>query len=102
MEETILLRNEDVERVLIGVPTGHEHLRIVIEAKGKRIVLQEATVANIVRGFIAVKTHPKVGAVELRKVKVERGKKGFAALQLLETGREEKEVVKNIDSILQA
>lgn len=102
MNKRILLRNEDVERVLIGVPTGHEHLRVVIEAKRERIVLHEATIANIVRGFVAVKTHPKLGAIELRKVKVERGKKGFAAFQLLETGREEKEVVEDIDSILRS
>ena len=85
------VRNEEVKRVLLGVPEGHRHLRLAMELEGDEVlVFSEATVANIVRAYVTVKTHPVVRGVELVRVKVGEGRKeGYAEHQLLETGREE-------------
>ncbi len=79
------LSNSDIREIEISVPAGHRHLRTVLRLQdGERIVLQEATVANLVRAFITVKTHPQCTAIRLRGVQLEEKKEGFADWQLLE------------------
>jgi len=97
------IRNDEVRRVLIGVPRGHRHLRVVVETIDEILVFSEATFSNIVRAFITVLTHPQVKAVELvnRDLRGDRRlKTGYARFQLVESGKADSEVVDEISSIL--
>jgi hypothetical protein len=79
------LSNADIREIELTVPRGHHHLRSVIRLQsGEEIVLQEATVANLVRGYITVKTHPKKKSIRMRGTQLNERKKGFADWQLLE------------------
>jgi hypothetical protein len=78
MKEKITFRNRDVKRVLIGIPEKHKHLRIIVETNDKIFVFHEATITNIVRGFVSVKTHPKIEAIEMEIQEIKERKKGFA------------------------
>ena len=99
MKEKIILRNMDIKRVLIGVPENHKHLRIIVESKDKIFIFHEATIANIVRGFIFIKTHPKIEAIEM-KIKEIKGKEGFAKFQLIETNKNKENIVKEINALI--
>lgn len=82
-----ILANEEIEAVEISVPEGHRHLRTVLQlAGGEELVLQEATVANLVRAYLAIKTHPQRQRVRLvgRGLGTAERKEGFASWQLLE------------------
>ncbi len=80
----MVLRNEDVAGLVAEVPAGHRHLRTTLRlANGTSITLQEATVAAIVRAYVAVKTDPLIGRVELVGQKVTGRKEGYAEWQLL-------------------
>ncbi len=82
----MIIKNEDIEEVLMEVPEGHKHVRTMIRLKdGSELVLQEASVANIVRAYITMKTDPVKGRVRLRGVKLSERKEGFADWQLIET-----------------
>lgn len=81
----MIIVNEDVAEVHVEVPEGHRHLRTKIVLKdGVELVFQEATVANIVRAFIAVKTDPVKGSVRLKGRRLQERKEGFAEWQLIE------------------
>ena len=55
-----IIRNEDIETVLIGVPKGHKHLRVCMKLQdNSAMIFQEATIANILRAYVTIKTHPK-------------------------------------------
>lgn len=78
----------DVAEVELAVPPGHQHLRARLGlADGTVLVLQEATLANLVRAYVSLKTHPTRRSVVLRGVALaeQERKPGFAAWQLLET-----------------
>jgi len=50
----------------MGVPKAHRHLRVLIETKkGALYVFQGATVANMVRAYVTLKTHPSIYGSEL-------------------------------------
>lgn len=84
----MVIRNEDVRELTLAVPEGHRHLRATLAlADGAEIVLHEATVANLVRAYVAVKTHPLLKGVVLKGMRLTRSKEGFAEWQLLETER---------------
>ena len=58
--------NAEITRIIIGIPAGHQHLRSVIETStGERFLFQEATIANIVRAYVTVKTHPQRENIEI-------------------------------------
>jgi len=98
----LVLRNCDIDKILIGCPKGHKHVRTLIFTKsGEIIVLQEATVAGIVRGYLSVALHPSREAIELISRKLDERKKGFAEYQLLESGKSSSEVVDEITKILE-
>ncbi len=81
----MLIRNEDIARVVAEIPAGHRHLRTtVVLADGTELVFQEATIANIVRAYIGVKTHPTTTKVVLQGGRLEERKEGYAEWQLLE------------------
>ena len=86
-ENDLILANADIVEIEVAPPAGHRHLRTTITLQdGRRIVLQEATVANLVRAYIDIKTHPQKEAVRLvgHEFTVEERKEGFAGWQLLE------------------
>jgi hypothetical protein len=88
MSEPIVIKNEDVREVFLEVPEGHKHLRTtIVLSDGRTIVLQEATVANIVRAFVTIKTHPQIEHLVLKGRELKNVKKGFARWQLLEVER---------------
>lgn len=90
-DESRILANADIEEITVAVPEGHRHLRTTIRLhSGETLVLQEATVANLVRAYVAVKTHPQREQIVLRgqELTEDQRKQGFAAWQLLEDDRE--------------
>lgn len=80
-----IVRNEDVAGVLAEIPEGHRHLRTTLTfADGSSFTFQEATIAAIVRAYIAVKTDPVCKRVVLTGRTVEGRKPGYAEWQLIE------------------
>lgn len=82
-----VLTNADIREIELAVPEGHKHLRTTLRLQdGREMVLQEATVANLVRAYVAIKTHPQKKSVLLKGTELADGerKTGFAAWQLLE------------------
>ncbi len=81
------IRNEDVRELIAEIPEGHKHLRTaIILNDDTEIVFQEATIANLVRAYITVKTHPKISKVKLKGERLTERKNGYAEWQLLEQG----------------
>ena len=104
MNKIQIIRNEDVDKVLVGVPEGHKHLRVCMKLKnGLVLIFQEATIANILRAYITVKTHPGVRTQELqmKTLTAERRKEGYAAHQLLEVPRENENMEKELKRFLE-
>ena len=95
-------RNEDVEKVIAFIPRGHMHVRILVEFKDQVIVLQEASIAAILRAYVNICTHPYRKAIELvsKRVPKEARKVGYAEYQLLETSRSEKEILDEVERII--
>lgn len=82
-----ILANADIAEIVLAPPHGHQHLRATIKLHtGEEIILQEATVANLVRAYVGIKTHPKMRSCRLvgRELAEGEAKKGFAEWQLLE------------------
>ncbi len=79
------ISNEDIKEVLVEIPEGHRHVRTrIVLQDSTEFVFQEAAVANIVRAFITVKTHPEKASVRLKGRRSEKGKPGHAEWQLVE------------------
>ncbi len=98
------IRNSDINRVLIGTPKDHKHMRVIIDLKnGDKIIFSEATIANIARAYITIKTHPKISSLELvmKDMKKEDIKEGFSQFQLIETNSDEKIISEEISNILE-
>jgi len=99
-----VIRNEDVNQALIGTPEGHKHLRVCMKLKnGSVIIFQEATIANISRAYITMKTHPNIQAQELKMKPLteESRKEGYATHQLLETRRKNRDIEKELKELLE-
>lgn len=82
-----ILANTDIESVEMEIPGGHRHLRTILRLRsGEELVLQEATVANLVRAYVTLKTHPQKEGVRLigRTLAAGEKKEEFADWQLLE------------------
>ena len=84
-----IFRNQDVEEVLLGAPAGHRHLRIALKTTEGTLVFHEATIANIVRAYVTLKTHPTKRALRLRQKELVGKKSGFDAHQLMEEDEKE-------------
>ncbi|HET7318526.1 MAG TPA: hypothetical protein VFK23_05250 [Nitrospirota bacterium] len=83
----MVIANEEIKELIAEVPEGHRHLRTTLVLQdGREITLQEATVANLVRAYITVKTHPARDSLRLHGRRLASRKEGFAEWQLLETG----------------
>jgi hypothetical protein len=86
----MIIKNEDIDELIMEVPEGHKHLRTILRLKdGREIILQEATVANLVRAYITVKTHPTVERVVQKSVRITKRKADFAEWQLIENNFQE-------------
>ncbi len=81
----MIIRNEDVKELLVEIPEGHMHIRTTIFFQdGMELTLQEATIANLIRAYINVKTHPTAARFRLTGKKFQDRKDGFAEWQLVE------------------
>jgi len=100
-----LIRNGDIEEVFLGVPEGHRHLRCALVLKGgKTLLLHEATLANIARAYITLKTHPQKRALHLKHASLpeDARKPDFAQNQLLEQPTPEEEIIKTLTSFAES
>jgi hypothetical protein len=81
----MIIANEEVKELIAGIPEGHQHLRTTISLHdGRSFTFQEATIANLVRAYITVKTHPQQTTIRLSGRKTDARKQGYAEWQLLE------------------
>lgn len=81
----MIVRNEDIKNLTAEIPAGHKHLRITIVLNdGMEITFQEAAVANLVRAYITVKTHPVITKVKMKNKRLVSIKEGYAEWQLVE------------------
>jgi len=79
------IRNEDVKELIAEIPEGHKHIRTTITLQdGTEMTFQEATIANLVRAYISIKTHPALFRAVLRGARLDERKDGYAEWQLLE------------------
>jgi len=77
--------NEEIKEILVEIPEGHQHIRTKITLKDDtELVFQEATIANLTRAFITVKTHPQKASVKLKGRQLTGKKAGYADWQLIE------------------
>ena len=104
MNKIRIIRNEDINKILVGVPEGHKHLRISMNLKnGSILIFQEATIANILRAYTTLKTHPNIRAqeLEMKTLKADLQKDGYALHQLLETHRKNEDVERELKELLE-
>ncbi len=81
----MIIHSEDIRELIAEIPDGHKHLRTTIVLRdGTEFIFQEAAIANLVRAYITVKTHPVTKKVTLKGKKVEGRKDGYAEWQLVE------------------
>ena len=80
----MVIANEEVKLLTTEIPIGHKHLRTTIELHdGRTFTFQEATIANLVRAYIEVKTHPVVTSVSYIGRTLSARKHGYAEWQLI-------------------
>ena len=104
MNKIRIIRNEDVNKILVGVPEGHKHLRISMKLKnGLVLIFQEATIANTLRVYTTVKMHPSIRAqeLEMETLTADLRKEGYAVHQLLETPRKNEDVERELKELLE-
>ena len=81
----MIIHNEDIKKIVTEIPEGHRHLRTTIFLEdGSSMTFQEATIANLVRAYIDVKTDPVRTRIRFTGSKIEHRKEGFAEWQLVE------------------
>lgn len=81
----MIIYNEDIKELTAEIPEGHKHLRTsIVLQDGKEFVFQEATIANLVRAYIMVKTHLVKRKVTLKGMSLSERKDGYAEWQLVE------------------
>jgi hypothetical protein len=81
----VTIHNEDIKELTAEIPEGHKHLRtMMVLQDGTEFVFQEATIANLVRAYITVKTHPVKRKMTLRGKNLSERKNGYAEWQLVE------------------
>jgi hypothetical protein len=81
----MIIHNEDIKELIAEIPEGHKHLRTTIVFQdGTEFVFQEAMMANLVRAYITVKTHPVKNKVTLKGRSLGERKNGYAEWQIVE------------------
>lgn len=100
-KELRVYRNSDILKIVAFIPPCHRHLRLVLITRDQVVVLQEATVAAMVRAYIDIVTHPTRRAVEYIQVRLDKEKKPeYAEYQLIESNRAEIEIVNEMSKLL--
>ncbi len=85
----MIIANEEVKELIAEIPAGHRHIRTTIVLQdGRELTFQEATIANLVRAYVSVKTHPALTRVHLTGQRMAAQKAGYAEWQLLEATQE--------------
>jgi hypothetical protein len=80
----MIISNEDIEVLTAEIPERHKHMRITIQFNdGRTLTFQEATIANLVRAYVNIKTHPLTTKICLKGRRLSERKEGFAEWQLL-------------------
>jgi len=94
------IQDAQVKRILVGAPSGDD-LRAFIELEDEVLIFNHSAVSNLLRGFSWVIDHPTLKCLEMRLQKIDsaRLKEGYSEYQLVETGRSEADIQKEIDSI---
>ena len=81
----MIISNEDIGELTAEIPEGHKHLRVTMRlTDGRVFTFQEATIANLVRAYVSIKTHPSVTRIHLKGKLLAERKEGFAEWQLME------------------
>ena len=81
----MIIHNEYIKELTTEIPEGHKHLRTTIVLQdGTGITFHEATIANLVRAYTTVKTHPTIKKVVLKGERLSERKEGYAEWQLVE------------------
>ncbi len=81
----MIIANEEIKELLAEIPEGHKHLRTTILLHdGCEFIFQEATIANLVRAYLTIKTHPQKTGIKLVGKRLSDKKDGFADWQLVE------------------
>ena len=93
--------NAEIEEVLLGVPSGHRHLRAAIKTAVGTFLFQEAALAGLLRAFVTVKTHPLTRALRLVRRRPSGVKRGFDPDQLLEEEMDEEEIEAELARLLE-
>jgi hypothetical protein len=84
----MVVSNDDVKELIVEIPEGHRHIRTtIVFMDGAEFTFQEATIANLVRAYITVKTHPVTNRVSLKGRELTNRKDGYAEWQLLEDSK---------------
>jgi hypothetical protein len=82
----MIIANEEIKELLAEIPEGHKHLRTTITLHdGREFIFQEATIANLVRAYLTIKTHPQKTQTRLVGKRLSDKKDGYADWQLIET-----------------
>jgi hypothetical protein len=82
----MVISNEEIKGIFVEIPEGHRHLRTtIVLLDGREFTFQEGTIANLVRAYITVKTHPVTSMVRLSGQRLHARKDDFAEWQLLES-----------------
>ncbi len=85
----MIIANEDIQELVAEIPEGHKHLRTTITLHdGRSFTFQEATIANLVRAYITVKTDPRRTKTRLSGKRLADRKDGYAEWQLIEVEHE--------------
>jgi len=101
MKNIHIIKNSDITSALLAAPEGHRHLRLALTTNdGDTVVLQEATVAAIVRAYTTVKTHPAKKVVKMVSAKPAGLKEGYAEDQLIEMDVDDADVVAELTALL--
>ena len=81
----MIIHNEEIRELTAELHEGHKHLRTtMVLHDGREFSFQEATIANLVRAYIMINTHPARTQVHLKGTKVDARKDGYAEWQLVE------------------
>ena len=83
--DTMNIKNEDIKALIAEIPEGHKHIRTTLVLQdGTEMTFQEATIANLVRAYVSIKTHPVLSKIVSSGTKLDEKKDGYAEWQLLE------------------
>jgi len=82
----MIIANEEIKELIAEIPENHKHLRTTIVLHdGREFTFQEATIANLVRAYLTIKTHPQKTSIRLVGKQLLDKKDGYADWQLVET-----------------